>query len=90
MTTINTTVAGIPCIASLTDFVPGQEGITIGPIERCCPHEDPEIYFQILDRRGRPAPWLERKLTDDEGARIANELVEAMEAANEPDYCFED
>lgn len=88
MTTVNTTVSGIPCQATLTEFVPGQEAILFGPIERCCPSADPEVYFQILDRNGRPAPWLERKLTAEDDARIAAEIMEAMEAANEP--CFED
>ena len=30
------------------------------------PAEYPEVVIEICDRRGRPAPWLERKLTETE------------------------
>lgn len=54
---IQTTVCGIPCIASLVS--------------------DEDGGFEILDRRNRKAPWLERKLTQAEINRINNELEEA-------------
>jgi hypothetical protein len=33
-----------------------------------------ECEFDILDRRGRPAPWLERKATDADRERITEEI----------------
>jgi len=33
-----------------------------------------EIEFNVLDRRGRPAPWLARKLTDADTARIEMQI----------------
>jgi hypothetical protein len=32
----------------------------------------------VLDRNGRPAAWLERKLTDADRSRIDQEIEEAM------------
>lgn len=54
---IQTTVCGIPCIASLVS--------------------DEEGGFEILDRRNRKAPWLEKKLTQTEINRIFEEIEEA-------------
>ena len=35
-----------------------------------------EIEFTVLDRRGREAPWLTRKLTPDDVERIETEILE--------------
>ena len=68
---IETTVAGIPCIVGVTEYssVAGDcgadsdwdyEGYT-------------EFDYTVCDRRGRPAPWLAKKLTSDDEARIQDE-----------------
>lgn len=36
-----------------------------------------EIEFEVCDRKGRPAPWLAKKLTDNDIARIEEEIKEA-------------
>ena len=38
-----------------------------------------ECEFDILDRRGRPAPWLERKASDEDRQRIEQEITEQLE-----------
>ena len=35
-----------------------------------------ESEWNVLDRRGRPAPWLERKITNEIRERIDGEVVE--------------
>jgi hypothetical protein len=45
------------------------------------PPEPEEFEFTILDRRGRPAPWLERKLTEADSDRL---LAEYLERQHEP------
>ena len=35
-----------------------------------------EVDFTVCDRRGRPAPWLERKMSDKDTQRIKEEILE--------------
>jgi hypothetical protein len=37
-----------------------------------------DVEFNVLDRRGRPAPWLERKMTDADSMRIKTEILEDL------------
>lgn len=74
---IETRIAGIPCLVEADVFV------SKGSYSRNAA-SDWDYYgyaevgeFTIMDRRGRPAPWLERKLTDKEIIRIESELMEA-------------
>jgi hypothetical protein len=64
-----TYVAGIPCRVRVTHLVirtPSSQW-----------DEPTECEFDVLDRRSRPAPWLEAKLTRDDTARISAEIQEA-------------
>lgn len=70
-----TRVAGIPCICKVTYFSPGAPGRYSGPPEDCYPEEPVEFEFEILDSRGRPAEWLERKLTDQDSDRLCEEFL---------------
>lgn len=37
---------------------------------------EPEIFeFRLLDRKGYPAPWLEKKLSPSDEARLKNEYL---------------
>lgn len=78
-TIITTHVCGIPCKAKLTYYSPARSARVYGPPEDCYEAEDAEVDFAILDRRGRPAAWLEKKMTDDDVFRIEGELIEAAE-----------
>lgn len=35
------------------------------------------VDYTVLDQRGRPAPWLERKMTDRDIERLEEELITA-------------
>jgi hypothetical protein len=71
---IETRIAGIPCIVGVTYF--DRHG--------ACRHADSdmdyrgyvEVEWEVLDRRGRPAPWLSRKVTDDISDDIDAKVVE--------------
>jgi hypothetical protein len=39
-----------------------------------------EIDFDVLDRRGRPAPWIERKMDDADTRAIEQEIIAAKAA----------
>jgi hypothetical protein len=78
----DTRVAGIPCIARVVHHlvVKGHRG--------ACNPDDyygyEEFEVEILDRRGRPAPWLQRKITSADDDRIYSDFLAASEA--ERDY----
>lgn len=62
-------ISGIPCRVRLTNYERDCDG-------RC-------IEYIVLDSRGRPAPWLARKASDDEHAAIAAEFRELLEGADD-------
>ena len=73
------TVMGIPAIIRVTyweRYVPAQIS---GPPEHCYPAEGGCGDWEVLDRRGRPAPWLERKLTEEERERLDQAVFDHME-----------
>ena len=75
MFTFPTRVAGIPCQCLVLEYYPespmsyrmGRWGLT--------PSEPEQFDFCLLDRKGYPAPWLERKLVKDDYYRLRDEYV---------------
>jgi len=78
LTVFDSRVAGIPCQIGVLDYK------RHAPIDVRLAHSDLEAYgyteadYVILDRKGRPAPWLQRKLSDD--SSILSEIHDVMEA----------
>ena len=68
---IESRISGIPCLIDVTLF----EQWTERPGYYTCT----EVEFEVCDRRGRPAPWLERKMTGREYDRIVGEIIDALE-----------
>jgi hypothetical protein len=70
-------VAGIPCQIGVLNYE------RHAPMSAREAHSDLEFYgyseadYVVLDRRGRPAPWLQRKLDDD--SSIIDQINELME-----------
>lgn len=78
--TLRSQVAGIPCQIKVTHYlrVPPWKGSVY-----TCPSDMDwrgftECEFDVLDLRGRPAAWLDKKLTDADRERIEGEVGEAM------------
>ena len=73
-------VQGIPCLASVTHFK--SQPRFNGPASACDSDEDyfgfTECEFEILDRNGRPASWLARKLTDLDTKSIERAIASSM------------
>lgn len=71
-----TQVAGIPCqclVYHYQEELPMRiTGTGFGDAD---PPEPEEFDFRILDRKGYPAPWLERKLTTDDHERLKQEYL---------------
>ncbi len=79
MSEFETRVCGIPCIVRVLSwdyYVPAKVS---GPPEYCYPSEGGEGEWEILDRNGRPAPWLERKMTDRQRNELEEEIFNHME-----------
>jgi len=73
---IESTVSGIPCLIKVGRCIVKKGNYSLRA-------ETPdeyfwvcEIEFEVLDRKGYPAPWLERKLTDDDTNRIETQILE--------------
>ena len=74
MTKIESKVCGIPCIIAVHKFMAGSYSYAAG--------SDVDYYgaseWEILDRRGRPAPWLERKVTPTIASDIEAQINSVM------------
>lgn len=76
---INHRVAGIPCLIGVIDY-----SVTKGSFSYDAPsdidyHGGTECDWEILDRRGRPAPWLARKINAREEDNINEAISNYME-----------
>jgi len=79
---IEARINGIPCLVEMTG------GYYQRPY-RGSPHNCPsdwdyyggwfDVEFAVYDRRGRPAPWLEKKMTDEDERNIIELLTENAE-----------
>lgn len=87
MMEFDTRVCGIPCIVRVTYWEAYLPAKVFGPPESCYPAEGGEGDWEILDTRGRPAPWLERKMTDRDRNLLSEEVFNHMESM-EPDYDY--
>ena len=80
---IPTRVAGIPCLVHITDY--SFQAPHRGSAWSCESDQDfygwEEIHYEILDRRGRPAPWLARKATDVDDTDIKALISHSLGAA---------
>ena len=75
-TGIEARIAGIPCLIEPTHvFVQRPMGPSASNDMDCYGYA--EIEFDVLDRKGRLAPWLEKKMTADERVEIENKILEA-------------
>lgn len=70
---IPTRVHGIPC-QIFVQTTPYRPAYLWGPPENCTPAEGGDTEWVLLDRKGYPAPWLERKLDFNDYSRIEREI----------------
>ena len=72
-------VCGIPCIVGVTDYEGYTPAYISGPPENCYPAEGGSGDFEILDRRGYRAKWLEKKMTAQDEDAIQELIFDYME-----------
>lgn len=73
---IESRVAGIPCIIGVTHFESVKGSYSYHAASDWDYHGYTECEFEVLDRRGRKAAWLERKLDDKMTQEIESEIAE--------------
>lgn len=77
----DTKVAGIPCQCRVTHFYPPQpmrvHKTNWGFAEPATPAE---FEYVLLDRKGYPAPWLEKKLNQQAREALKEEIYYACMA----------
>ena len=76
---IETRVAGIPCLIGVTHYEAVSGSYSYHAASDWDYHGYTEAEWEVLDRRGRPAPWLAKKLTGKDEARIDDELARYFE-----------
>ena len=78
-------VCGIPCIINVDHYF--RHSARSGSAHNC--HSDwdfygyEEISYSVLDRKGYPAAWLERKVTPEDHFRITAEISDVMREERE-------
>lgn len=72
---IEARIQGIPCLIDVTYFFEQK------PLGRYCDSRDDcygytEIEYDVCDRRGRKAPWLERKMKDEDYDAVERLIID--------------
>jgi len=80
----NSRICGIPCQIKVTSYSPAVAGRTWGRYEDCYPDEPEEFDFDVYDRRGRRAKWLERKIRDEDFDKVLADYLSERGSSNEP------
>lgn len=75
---IETTVAGIPCVIGVVDYISVAGSYSHNADSDWDYHGYSESDWVVCDRRGRSAPWLEKKLTSKDESRIEQEIAKHM------------
>lgn len=73
MSYLQTRISGIPCQIEVTSYYPARSGKWFRD-GSCAAPEYEELEFVVLDRKGYPAPWLEKKMDAQDRNRIIEEL----------------
>jgi hypothetical protein len=75
---IETTVAGIPCIIGVTYYESVRGSYSYHAASDLDYHGYTDCEWEVLDRKGYKAAWLERKLTSSMRDRIEQEIQESL------------
>jgi len=76
---ISTRVSGIPCLIGVTSFHRVRGSYAYNAPSDLDYSGYTESDWEVLDRNGRRASWLHRKLTKADIDRIESAICEAME-----------
>lgn len=80
---LDSRVAGIPCRIGVIEYERHRGSFSYNAPSDLDYHEYTEMDFDVLDRRGRPAAWLERKLNKSDRMDIECLITEHFEYNND-------
>ena len=86
MTEFESTIGDTPCIIRVTDWEGYIPPNLSGHPDNWAPSEGGEGEWEVLDSNGKPAPWLEAEMTEEERVRIDEEVFEHMEGQSDDYY----
>ncbi len=72
---IESTVAGIPCIIGVTHYESVEGSYNYNAASDMDYYGYSEAEWEVLDRKGYKAAWLEKKLTKSDIVRIEEEIA---------------
>lgn len=75
---LDTRVAGIPCIVRVKSFVKVNGSYSHNAPSDMDYYGYTESDWEVLDRRGRKADWLNKKLKSEDVERIEAEIERAL------------
>jgi hypothetical protein len=78
MTDIKTTVANIPAVIRVHSFIKVRGSHSYNAPSDMDYHGYTESEWEVCDRRGRPAPWLARKINAEITGRIEETISAYM------------
>lgn len=82
----SSTIQGIPCLVNVIRYTPFKPMLITGlGMGDCLPPEPEEFEYEILDRKGYKASWLEKKITPDIEQEILEDYL-IMKKAEYYDY----
>ena len=83
---IEARIAGIPCKVGVSHFMHHAGSYSYHAASDYDYEGYTEIEFEVLDRNGRKAPWLERKMSDKDVMAVESSIIKYFEEEAEYDY----
>ena len=78
----HTTVFGIPCICKVLSYTEAKPMIIHGSgFGDCHPPEAEEFQYELLDRKGYTAPWIQNKMTSIQENQLKKEFLSKVKYA---------
>ena len=76
----DTKVHGIPCQCRVVAYKPSLPMLVYGSgFGDAAPPEEEHFEYEILDRRGREAPWLAQYVTEADEQRLKTEALQEQD-----------
>ena len=83
---IDARIAGIPCKVGVTHFLAQKGSFSYHAASDYDYHGFTEIEYDVLDRKGYKAKWLESKITQDDESEIESIIIKHFEEEAEYEY----